>query len=856
MNRISSSLVVSLVGAATLVATGASAQAQEVAVRRTARDARYQIPRELLGASARHWVATDTLRKSGGEGGDLVRIAKKAKLGSLRFPGGLASQNYNWITNRGILTPGQEVAQGQIASPANVWALAKSRRARELLNYREFVRLSRSVGAEPTLVVNIEGLFHAPSARIRGLESLNNTKLSVNVQDPASYYVKLAAEWVHDANVVRKLGVKSWEIGYESLQPGSRYPLSVKGYASLLRRFSRAMKAVDPTIQIGAHGPPSSSESGFVNQLNRDGLRRFRALSQTARLARLASYRAQGKGANAFRDELNAGQPGPSPQPWWPQVLGIAGQAFDFMVIHARRGPAPSSSITIGSKVRALAELGQRTTGAPKKISVSSPSLGQEGSRAPLAPLASYLFRLEFLGQLAEEGVASGTLAHLLLPPGVAQPGVMRLASKRGGGLKIKAGDALSPLRDFAPLVGGQVLRTSARVPGIYHLAVRTPSGRIQVLIVNRGRSSKRVTLRFPKGARTCDLRRVGGAKLASQESQRQVLAGSLELNCPAGSALHVRTNPITWNDSAYVHFIDLGHGDATLVEFPQGAVLIDAGGDPAGPDRVTPYLTGFFAKRPDLKNTLDLVVITHVHLDHNVNLPAVLGAFKVRNLLWNGRTSNKFPRKAMLDLFKKHPGIRHRVVTTRGIGRKGITGPVIDPVSGGAVDPAIRALWGAVPKKPKHWGPKAYRDQNNHSVTIRIKYGKASMLFTGDLETQGLKDLTSRSSRQLDVDLLKIGHHGFRSGTTEEFVRAVSPALAVLSRPHPRPWDLRPYKIYQRLVTQKRKRLAIRVRTFDPALKDYRYSKRNLTKAIYWTGKEGTIVVRVSPKGTLKLAK
>lgn len=324
----------------------------------------------------------------------------------------------------------------------------------------------------------------------------------------------------------------------------------------------------------------------------------------------------------------------------------------------------------------------------------------------------------------------------------------------------------------------------------------------------------------------------------------------------------------------AYAHFIDVGIGDATLVEFPCGTVLIDAGGDKKGPDRLTPYLKSFFASRLHLKNTLDLIVITHAHYDHNVNLPAVLKSFRVRNLLWNGRA--KAGQSKFADLLQQYPGLRHRVLTTDRIPVDGLTDGQIDPVNCSGTDPKIRALWGGIKKSPESWKQKDYRDKNNHSITIRIDYGRASMLFTGDLETRGLQALVRRSPALLDVGLLKIGHHGFRSGTTRKFVRRVTPEIAVLSREYPRPWHRGTYRFYQKHVSKMRfSPLAIDVWYIPEGKRKRDYpkhdaqgvklnwglgrgkrAKRRITKAIYWTGMEGTIIVRAGRDGRLEAIK
>src|SRR5262249_49183489 len=85
-------------------------------------------------------------------------------------------------------------------------------------------------------------------------------------------------------------------------------------------------------------------------------------------------------------------------------------------------------------------------------------------------------------------------------------------------------------------------------------------------------------------------------------------------------------------------HFIDVGQGACTLLEFPCGAILIDAGGqDAAHSSALVTYLKEFFGRRTDLQNTLSALVISNPHLDHAGGIKAVFGACRVRTYLDNG---------------------------------------------------------------------------------------------------------------------------------------------------------------------------------------------------------------------------
>ena len=90
------------------------------------------------------------------------------------------------------------------------------------------------------------------------------------------------------------------------------------------------------------------------------------------------------------------------------------------------------------------------------------------------------------------------------------------------------------------------------------------------------------------------------------------------------------------------VHFIDVGQGDATLLEFPCGAVLVDTGGEDSwgfdGGHAVTTYLSAFFQRRKDLARTLKSVILTHPHPDHTRGLAEVVTVFMVDHIVDNGQ--------------------------------------------------------------------------------------------------------------------------------------------------------------------------------------------------------------------------
>src|SRR5688572_32950477 len=101
-------------------------------------------------------------------------------------------------------------------------------------------------------------------------------------------------------------------------------------------------------------------------------------------------------------------------------------------------------------------------------------------------------------------------------------------------------------------------------------------------------------------------------------------------------------------------HFLDVGQGSASILEFPCAAVLVDAGGELNGDFDSTASLLDqiedFFSGRPDLNETFHLIVLTHPHIDHTRGVKAVLEKYRVLNGVTNGQevSSGKVGQKAL----------------------------------------------------------------------------------------------------------------------------------------------------------------------------------------------------------------
>ncbi|MBN1136288.1 MAG: DNA internalization-related competence protein ComEC/Rec2 [Anaerolineae bacterium] len=206
-----------------------------------------------------------------------------------------------------------------------------------------------------------------------------------------------------------------------------------------------------------------------------------------------------------------------------------------------------------------------------------------------------------------------------------------------------------------------------------------------------------------------------------------------------------------------HVAFLDVGQGDAILITAPDGRqVLVDGGPSPAA------LTTALGREMPFWDRSLDLVVMTHPDGDHITGLVEVLERYRVAGWLDNGRP-------AVDDLHAVCEARR----TAAGVPRAAVAaGDRIDLGNGVAID-----VLG-----PPAGGLGAGQDADNeHSVMLRVSWGAASFLLTGDAGAQAEAALL-RSGRPLGAAVLKVAHHGSGGSTSAAFLDAVGPKFAVIS--------------------------------------------------------------------------
>ncbi len=214
---------------------------------------------------------------------------------------------------------------------------------------------------------------------------------------------------------------------------------------------------------------------------------------------------------------------------------------------------------------------------------------------------------------------------------------------------------------------------------------------------------------------------------------------------------------PAAADAEAAIHFIDVGQGDAALIRAGGSAVLIDGGTQEAG-DTVVDYLEQQGITR------LDAVIASHPHEDHIGGLVDVFAACDVDAIYMSDIAMDTRIYEKLLDAIDAE-GI---VPQCPSIG---------DTIQLPDTDATLTVL-APGPDSDKTYGS----DPNAWSLVVRLDAGGCSALFTGDTVRAVEEDMVQRSPALLDCDILKVTHHGSRTGSCPDFIDAALPDYAVIS--------------------------------------------------------------------------
>ena len=187
------------------------------------------------------------------------------------------------------------------------------------------------------------------------------------------------------------------------------------------------------------------------------------------------------------------------------------------------------------------------------------------------------------------------------------------------------------------------------------------------------------------------------------------------------------------------VTFIDVGQGDSILIELPynQGNILVDSY------TNTVKYLKSIGITK------LDYVVLSHFDSDHIGTVDEVIKEFHVDILLYSA--------------YEEKSKIPNTVIPTKAV--KSGDFFMVGKVNFQVLGPIQKSS-----------------DANSNSLVLRFVFNKYSFILTGDMTIKEEKDLILEYGKQLDCDILKVGHHGSKSSTSEEFLRLTTPKISIIS--------------------------------------------------------------------------
>ena len=237
---------------------------------------------------------------------------------------------------------------------------------------------------------------------------------------------------------------------------------------------------------------------------------------------------------------------------------------------------------------------------------------------------------------------------------------------------------------------------------------------------------------------------------LSPADSPQQGSTAPSQSDASASSQTDTSALSATTQTSANVtiKFIDVGQGEAILIALPEKTMLIDA-----GPTGSAPKIAQVLQELG--RDKIDYLVATHPDEDHIGGMADVISSTQIGTIYAPNKTNNTATYRKFLTAIQNN----NLQITLAE------AGTIIDQTD----SYKLEILW---PTKDAN-----FPDTNDYSIIIKLTVGNKTFLFTGDAPTSAILD-----SNPGHIDVLKLSHHGSRTGTTEQLVHKLSPTYAVLS--------------------------------------------------------------------------
>ncbi len=224
--------------------------------------------------------------------------------------------------------------------------------------------------------------------------------------------------------------------------------------------------------------------------------------------------------------------------------------------------------------------------------------------------------------------------------------------------------------------------------------------------------------------------------------------------------------------DYLTVAFLDVGQGDAIFIESPDGKqVLIDGG-------KNNQVLRQLSKQMPFYDRSIDMVVMTHPDADHVGGLPAILENFQVDFVMESGVTSDT-------GVYREFENLIEEKEIQKIIAQQGQKIPLCNQqkkqtdLKPSSLIPYSCSVWLEVLFPV---GNAVEMESNTASIVLKLVHGENSFLLTGDSPKSIEKYLVESLGDYLDVDVLKLGHHGSKTSSSDLLLGFTSPDIAIVS--------------------------------------------------------------------------